>query len=106
MMTHHETATLFATASARERTMAGSARQQRRLPPPEPLCLAPEEADRIAVRVMGRLAGQLKKLRILVRRDGYVLQGRVHSYYAKQLVQEAVRKMTDRPIAENSVEVV
>lgn len=55
---------------------------------------------------MARLAGRPLSLRILVRPEGLVLEGRVRSYYAKQLVQEAVRKFSDTPIAENAVEVV
>lgn len=68
--------------------------------------LESEEADRIAVHLMGQFAGQLRGLRILTRQDGFVLHGRVGSYYAKQLIQEAVRKATDVPIVENAVEVV
>ena len=65
-----------------------------------------EEADRIAVHVMGQLAGYLRRLSIMIRHDGLILRGCVRSYYGKQLVQEAVRKVTDLPIAENAVEVV
>lgn len=68
--------------------------------------LSPEEVDRIVVRVIGRLAGQLRGLRIVVRHDGVVLHGCVRSYYAKQLAQEAVMNATDVPVAENAIEVV
>ncbi len=64
------------------------------------------EADRIEMRVKGRLAGRIERLRILLRHDGLVLLGRVRTYYAKQLVQEEVLKCTEIPIAENAVEVV
>lgn len=64
------------------------------------------EADRVEMSVKGRLAGRIERLRILLRHDGLVLLGRVRTYYAKQLVQEAVLKLTETPIAENAVEVV
>jgi hypothetical protein len=104
--TRQETRTRIMAAPVSALTPISAARPLARGPRPEQRCLAPEEADRIAARVMGRLAGQLTRLRILVRRDGCVLQGQVRSYYAKQLVQEAVRQVTDRPIAENAVEVM
>ncbi len=68
--------------------------------------LSSDEIDRIVVGVTGRLAGQLRGLRIVVRQDGVVLHGCVRSYYAKQLVQEAVMNATDVPITENAIEVV
>lgn len=104
MAAPHQTDTLSVVASVLG--CATEVQQPSRLQRSEDQGLPSDEADRIAVRVMGRLAGQLLRLRILVRHDGFVLQGRVRSYYAKQLVQEAVRKATDMRIAENAVEVV
>lgn len=64
------------------------------------------EADRVEMSVKGRLAGRIERLRILLRHDGLVLLGRVRTYHAKQLVQEAVLKLAETPIAKNAVEVV
>ncbi|MES2793921.1 MAG: BON domain-containing protein [Planctomycetota bacterium] len=99
----YETTTLLTLSPVLEHT---AAQETQRSWWPEHQGLSSDEVDRIAVRVMGQLAGQLRRLRIVVRHDGIVLHGYVRSYYAKQLVQEAVRKITDVPIAENAVEVV
>lgn len=96
----------FAMPPVLERAIANEVQQPRRLRRPELHGLSSEEAARIAALVRDQLAGRLLRLRISVRHDGFVLQGRVRSYYVKQLVQEAVRKATDLPIAENAVEVM
>jgi len=86
--------------------LTATSRQQLKRFLPKQYGPSPDEIDRIAVRVMGRLAGQLRRLRIVVRHDGLVLHGHVRSYYAKQLVQEAVMSATDVRIAENAIEIV
>jgi hypothetical protein len=52
-----------------------------------------------------RLHGQFQELRVLVRAEGVILQGRVVSYYAKQLAQHAAHKLMGLPIAANEIEV-
>jgi hypothetical protein len=41
----------------------------------------------------------------LLREDGFVLQGRAPTYYAKQLAQHAVMEASDVPIKANEIEV-
>lgn len=86
--------------------IATSSKPQPKHPRREQTSLSPDEIDRIAVYVTGRLAGQLRNLRIVARHDGIVLHGYVPSYYAKLLVQEAVMSATNQAIAENAIEVL
>jgi hypothetical protein len=52
-----------------------------------------------------RLAGRVFDLRVLLHESGVILQGRVFSYYAKQLAQHAVMQILDLPIQANQIEV-
>jgi hypothetical protein len=42
-----------------------------------------------------QLSGRVRDLRLSARGDVLVLRGRASSYYAKQLAQELVRRVTD-----------
>src|SRR5439155_17998875 len=64
-----------------------------------------EEIARLEGHVQDRLNGRIHRLRVLVRDDGLVLQGHVHTYYAKQLVQQAVMEASPLPIRANEIEV-
>jgi hypothetical protein len=55
--------------------------------------------------VQRRLFGRVKDFRLVIRRDGLVLQGHAHTYHAKQLAQHAVMELADRPILSNDIEV-
>jgi hypothetical protein len=68
--------------------------------------MAPKEIDQLVTTVQRQLAGQVSNIRLLVRDTGLVLQGRARSYYAKQLAQEAVMKVTGIPLLANDVEVL
>ncbi len=52
-----------------------------------------------------RLNGRISDLRIVLQGNGVVLQGHAPTFYAKQLAQLAVMKLTDRPIVANLIEV-
>jgi hypothetical protein len=54
----------------------------------------PDEIDRLAEYLRGQLSGRVRDLRLSARGDGLVLRGRAGSYYAKQLAQELVRRVT------------
>jgi hypothetical protein len=67
--------------------------------------VTPDEFDQLVVYVRRQLAGQVCDLRLLLRDNGLVLQGRAHSYYAKQLAQQMVMKTTKLPLLANDIEV-
>jgi hypothetical protein len=68
--------------------------------------MKPDEIDQLVVYVRAQLAGQVCDLRLLPRDNGLVLQGRAHSYYAKQLAQQVVMKATELPLLANDIEVL
>lgn len=53
-----------------------------------------------------KLRGSVQNLRLTQTQDGLILQGQVHTYYAKQCAQHAVMSLTAMPIADNQIEVV
>lgn len=67
--------------------------------------MRPEETEQLAMSVQCQLAGRVSDLRLLRTDKGLVLQGRAHSYYAKQLAQQAVMKATEIPLLANDIEV-
>jgi hypothetical protein len=52
-----------------------------------------------------RLGGRVRDLRVVLRPDGLVLQGRTATYHAKQLAQHAAMDLSGRPIVANDIEV-
>ena len=50
-------------------------------------------------------AARVRKLRVIVRHDGVILQGLASTYYAKQLAQHAAMDLADLPIVANEIEV-
>jgi hypothetical protein len=52
-----------------------------------------------------RLGNRVRDLRITVRTNGVILQGRAATYHAKQLAQHAVMELSDLPILANNIEV-
>jgi hypothetical protein len=65
----------------------------------------PQEIDQLAASEQCQLAGRVSDLRLLLRDQGLVLQGHAHSYYAKQLAQQAVMRATTFPLLTNDIEV-
>jgi hypothetical protein len=63
------------------------------------------ELEQLAAHVQGRLGRQVRHLRLMLRENGLVLQGRARSYYAKQLAQQAVMQATHYRILANEIEV-
>ena len=68
--------------------------------------MKPEEVDELIAHVQCQLAGRVSDLRLLLRDNGLVLQGRARSYYAKQLAQHAVLNATELPLLANDIEVL
>jgi hypothetical protein len=52
-----------------------------------------------------RLSGRVRDFQLTIRDCGLVLQGRAHTYYAKQLAQQAVMEVARVPILVNEIEV-
>lgn len=64
-----------------------------------------EEAQHLEALVHRRLAGRVRDLRVLIRDNGLILQGRAATYHAKQLAQHAVMELGQLPILANDIEV-
>ena len=64
-----------------------------------------EQLACIEERVRCRLLGRVRDFQLVFRDDGLVLRGHVHTYYGKQLAQQAVLATTDLPIRANEIEV-
>jgi hypothetical protein len=56
--------------------------------------------------VQRQLNGRIYEFKLLPRDEGLVLQGFVHTYYAKQLAQATVMNATRCRISANEIEVV
>jgi hypothetical protein len=67
--------------------------------------VAPGTVEQVEAHVQRRLGGQVNDLRVVVRGEGLVLQGRTRTYHAKQLAQHAVMEITELPILANEIRV-
>src|SRR5581483_3885346 len=63
------------------------------------------QLERLAAAAQSRLGGQVRDLRLLLKDNGLVLRGRARTYYAKQLAQHAVMRVTEQRIWANEIEV-
>lgn len=59
----------------------------------------------LAARLQEQLCQRFRGLRIRLENDGLVLEGRVRTYYMKQVAQELVMGLTDVPIVGNAIAV-
>jgi hypothetical protein len=64
-----------------------------------------ETLARIEEHVRCRLTGLLRDFQLVFRDRGLVLRGHVHTYYAKQLAQDAVMEVSNVPIRANEMDV-
>lgn len=71
----------------------------------ETLAQAEELLHRVVARLHSRIGGQLRDLCITIREDGLILQGRVGTYYGKQMAQELAGQVSGLAIAANEIEV-
>jgi len=62
-------------------------------------------AELLESQVQHRLGSRVRDLRIIVRHDGIILQGRAATYHAKQLAQHAAMEIAELPILANDIEV-
>jgi hypothetical protein len=64
-----------------------------------------EDLDRLEAQIQHELSGRLRDFRLKRKDAGVVLTGRARTYYAKQLAQHAVMRVTALPILGNEIEV-
>ncbi len=62
----------------------------------------PEQLEELVQR---RLRGRVRNLRVVLRDQGLILQGRAPTYHAKQLAQHAAMEVVRLPILANDIEV-
>ncbi len=67
--------------------------------------ISSEEEARLEMRILARLSGRVRGLRVVRRDNGFILQGRTRTYYAKQLVLHAAMQATTLPILVDEIEV-
>jgi hypothetical protein len=63
------------------------------------------QAEQLEAHVQAFLNGRVRDLRVVIAASGIILQGRAHTYYAKQLAQHAVMEVLRQPILANDIEV-
>jgi hypothetical protein len=65
-----------------------------------------DELTRLEAHVRWRVCGHVRDLRLTVESNRLVLRGRTHSYYIKQLAQQAVMQFTQLHPLANEIEVL
>jgi hypothetical protein len=63
------------------------------------------EMDLLEAHLQSRLSGRVRDFRLSVRGKGLILTGYAHTYYAKQLAQQAFLEATALPILANEIQV-
>jgi hypothetical protein len=66
--------------------------------------ISPQE-QRLESLIQRRLGNRVRDLRVVIRPEGVILQGRTATYHAKQLTQHAAMELADLPILANRIEV-
>jgi hypothetical protein len=61
--------------------------------------------EQLEALVISRLGGRVRDLRVVIREDGLILQGRAPTYHAKQLAQHAAMEAGQLPVLANDIEV-
>lgn len=64
-----------------------------------------EDSLLIARHVQDELGNRIRCFEVVSQADGFILRGRATTYYAKQLAQHAVMRLTERRIVANEIEV-
>ena len=63
------------------------------------------EVQQLQDLVQRRVSGRVRDLRVLVRDNGVILQGRTATYHAKQLAQHAAMEFGRQRVLANDIEV-
>jgi hypothetical protein len=66
---------------------------------------AAAQLEQLESHLQSNLAGRVRDVRLMVRGDALVLQGRCQTYYAKQLAQHAVMQACSYRLLSNEIEV-
>jgi hypothetical protein len=66
--------------------------------------ISPQE-ERLETLMQRRLGNRIRDLRVIIRPEGVILQGRSSTYHAKQLAQHAAMELGNLPILANAIEV-
>jgi hypothetical protein len=61
--------------------------------------------EHLAHRLQQQLGSRFRGVHIDVMDDGLILRGRVGTYYAKQIAQHVLMRLTELPILANDIEV-
>jgi hypothetical protein len=61
--------------------------------------------EQLESQVQRRLGSRVRDLRLIVRHDGMILQGRAATYHAKQLAQHAAMEIANLRVLANDIEV-
>lgn len=64
-----------------------------------------DHREQLELHLQRRLGGRVRDLRVIVRDEGVILQGRAGTYFAKQLAQHAVMELADVPVLSNDIDV-
>jgi hypothetical protein len=56
--------------------------------------------------VQDELGNRIRLLQIVVLADGFILRGQANTYFAKQLAQHVVMRLSARPVLANEIEVI
>ena len=64
-----------------------------------------ENETQLKTQIQARLGSRVRHLRVVFHNHGVILQGRVHTYYTKQLAQHLLMEITNLPILANEIEV-
>jgi osmotically-inducible protein OsmY len=64
-----------------------------------------EFLESVEAQIQRRLGGRVRDLRVVLRDNGVILQGRSATYHAKQLAQHAAMDITGLRILANDIEV-
>jgi len=68
----------------------------------EPLVASPEYLE---LQLQRRVGSRVRDLRVQLRPEGIILQGRATTYHAKQLAQHAAMDLLGQPILANEIDV-
>jgi hypothetical protein len=64
-----------------------------------------DRTEELEALVQNRLGGRVRDLRLVVRPNGVILQGRTATYHAKQLAQHAAMEVSGLRVLANDIEV-
>jgi hypothetical protein len=68
-------------------------------------CVSSAELTQLEMKVRARLLGIVHDLRLVAQDSGLVLRGRSHTYYGKQLAQQAIMEAALLPLLANEIEI-